>query len=221
MRGASHSEEDGQAVYRKRGLGGELDTSQSNVSPNSNMTVGQTDTVTMAQEDRAHAIEVSAHVDSHQSNSNNTINNNRLDNVDDDTAEELTLMEERVQQSVQKLMASSGVSDERDQAQQQRQGHEYGREQSVEEEVNVDSEEAIIRRKLEAEMEAELLDYEESLFDEVVQRAAEEQPSDTLLEELAGDYVGPLTTLDELEERSWMYETPRIARLERVFASRW
>ncbi|KAG0358031.1 hypothetical protein BGZ54_000081, partial [Gamsiella multidivaricata] len=83
-------------------------------------------------------------------------------------------------------------------------------------------EDAVIERQLEAEMATELNGYQESSFEELLELSAHQVSSSALVEELRREYCERLTTSEELEHRSWMYETARVNQPQQmgVFARR-
>ncbi|KAF8923310.1 hypothetical protein BGZ58_003094 [Dissophora ornata] len=82
--------------------------------------------------------------------------------------------------------------------------------------------EIMIKRNLEDEMERELLSYQECSFEDVLASAEHTISPNALIEEQAREYCQPLARTEELEQRSWMYETARVSRPQRMgmFAQR-
>ncbi|KAF9177891.1 hypothetical protein BGZ51_008295 [Haplosporangium sp. Z 767] len=78
------------------------------------------------------------------------------------------------------------------------------------------AEEASMQQRLEAAIEAELQGYQESSFDASVGFVHDQLSPSALVEELSEDYVQHLTTPEELELLSWMYEEAQVARRQRI-----
>ncbi|KAG0367009.1 hypothetical protein BGX24_003441 [Mortierella sp. AD032] len=94
---------------------------------------------------------------------------------------------------------------------------EIEEEQEEEEEEEVEeSEDKILRRQLETEME-DMESFEESSFQELADSTHHISSTATLLNELVQERNGrQLTTPEELECRSWMYEVGRVGKPQRV-----
>ncbi|KAF9119691.1 hypothetical protein BGW39_000118 [Mortierella sp. 14UC] len=86
-----------------------------------------------------------------------------------------------------------------------------------EEEEVEESEDKILRRQLEAEMEEDLETFEESSFQELADSTHHLSSTADLLNELVQERNGrQLTTPEELECQSWMYEVGRVGKPQRV-----
>ncbi|KAF9921477.1 hypothetical protein FBU30_008472 [Linnemannia zychae] len=74
-------------------------------------------------------------------------------------------------------------------------------------EAKEESEDMVLRRQLKAEIDMDLKNYEESNFQEHAESTLHLPSAATLLNELLQERIGrQLTTPEELERRSWMYE---------------
>ncbi|KAF9435335.1 hypothetical protein BGZ76_006486 [Entomortierella beljakovae] len=79
---------------------------------------------------------------------------------------------------------------------------------------------ARIRSQLEKDMDLELEDYQESSFDGLNDLTMGLFTTESLLDDLDKDYSPHLTTPEELENLTWMYEEARISKSERIFSKR-
>ncbi|KAF9124491.1 hypothetical protein BGX30_000914 [Mortierella sp. GBA39] len=90
-------------------------------------------------------------------------------------------------------------------------------EAEAEVEVEEESEDKILRRQLDAEVERAMLIFDEDTFDEPSDMARLLPPTSVLLTEMVQERNGrQLTTPEELECRSWMYEGGRVGKPQRV-----